>query len=213
MHFYECTVVTKDSVTEEGLTKILSLVHETVALFKGEVLLEDRWGTLRLAQPYSNGTHRGNFSLLFLKVSGEAVKEISRKLKIAEEVLRFLVLKADPSLDQETLLKTYCSPFSKKYRGSVVEEEEDLDGMGMGQEKDRKKFSRKKSCWFTAKKIQANWKDPQTYRWLINEFGKISPARVSGISRLHQTISSREIKRARQLGVASSLSGFIASPL
>ncbi|OFZ37462.1 MAG: 30S ribosomal protein S18 [Bdellovibrionales bacterium RIFOXYD12_FULL_39_22] len=55
-----------------------------------------------------------------------------------------------------------------------------------------------------------SWKDPATYSWLISEFGKISPARVSGISRKYQRRITSEIKMARQLGIASYLSNRIA---
>ncbi|MEI8347856.1 MAG: 30S ribosomal protein S18 [Pseudomonadota bacterium] len=77
-------------------------------------------------------------------------------------------------------------------------------------EKDRRNFSKRKSCWFTAKKICADWKDPGTYSWLISEFGKITPARISGISAKHQRIVTQTIKRALQLGLCSQLSGRIA---
>ena len=70
----------------------------------------------------------------------------------------------------------------------------------------RKKFARKKTCWFAAKSIKADWKDPKTYGWLVNEFGKISPARVTSISRKHQRFANNAVKRARNIGLISQLS-------
>ncbi len=63
------------------------------------------------------------------------------------------------------------------------------------------------TCWFTTNKITADWKDPKTYAWLVNEFGKISPARVSGVSRKHHRWAESAIKRARNIGLISHLAG------
>jgi small subunit ribosomal protein S6 len=72
--------------------------------------------------------------------------------------------------EQERLLKAYKNP-----NNTNTEAGRDLD-------KDRKMFSRRKSCWFSAKKTSPDWKDPSSYAWLVNEFGKISPARVTGLT-------------------------------
>jgi len=73
-------------------------------------------------------------------------------------------------------------------------------------DKDRKVFARKKSCWYCAKKGGPDWKDPASYLWLVNEFGKISPARVSGICSKHQRSATRSIKRGRSIGLVSVVS-------
>ncbi|MBF0206685.1 MAG: 30S ribosomal protein S18 [Oligoflexia bacterium] len=66
-------------------------------------------------------------------------------------------------------------------------------------DKDRKMFSRKKTCWFCAKKSEPDWKEPHSYTWLVNEFGKISPARVSGLCAKHQRRANTAIKRGRNM--------------
>lgn len=78
-------------------------------------------------------------------------------------------------------------------------------------EKDRKMFSRKKTCWFCAKTAAPVWKDPSSYAWLVNEFGKISPGRVSGICAKHQRAATTAIKRGRNLGLIGYLSNQVAS--
>jgi ribosomal protein S18/ribosomal protein S6 len=75
-----------------------------------------------------------------------------------------------------------------------------------GEKKDRKRFSKGKHCFFKSNNIIADWKDPKTYSWLVNEFGKISAARVSGVSRKHQRYVTTAIKRARNLGIISHIS-------
>lgn len=77
-------------------------------------------------------------------------------------------------------------------------------------DKDRKMFSKKRSCWFCAKKTEPDWKHTSTYTWLVNEFGKISPARVSGLCAGHQRSSKRAIKQGRNIGLLSYLSNRVA---
>ena len=73
-------------------------------------------------------------------------------------------------------------------------------------DKDRRMFSRKKNCWFCAKDASPDWKNPHSYSWLVNEFGKISPARVSGLCSKHQRHATTAIKRGRNIGVLSIVS-------
>ncbi len=77
---------------------------------------------------------------------------------------------------------------------------------GYDVDKDRRMFAKKKSDWFIAKKTTPDWKDPQTYSWLVNEFGKISPARVTGLTPKNHRKAVAAIKRGRQMGLISYLS-------
>lgn len=85
----------------------------------------------------------------------------------------------------------------------------ELTGPGDNQydiEKDRKMFSKRKNCWFCGKKSNPDWKRPDTYSWLVNEFGKISPARVSGLCAAHQRGAKTAIKRGRNMSFISYVS-------
>lgn len=205
---YELSLVAKSELSDERVEKLNELVREVTAQFGGEVLIQDDWGNMTFAQPALDGTERGRFLYFMYKTSGEGNNaELSRRFKINEDVLRYMTIQLGDDKDQEAIVKNYKCPYSKKYKGSIVEEEEDGEG---DMRKERRQFARRRSCWFTAKKIKADWKDPNTYAWLINEFGKISPARVSGISRKHQRFATSAIKRARNIGLASHLSGRFA---
>ncbi len=72
--------------------------------------------------------------------------------------------------------------------------------------KERRMFVKRKTCWYMAKKITPDWKDPNTYAWVLNEFGKISPARITGISPKFQRQVNRAIKRARCVGILGYMS-------
>jgi ribosomal protein S18 len=76
----------------------------------------------------------------------------------------------------------------------------------MEREKIVKDSQKVNTAFFKSNNIIADWKDPKTYSWLVNEFGKISAARVSGVSRKHQRYVTTAIKRARTLGIISHIS-------
>jgi len=142
------------------------------------------------------------------KANNEANKELTRRLDINESSLRSMIFKlSDSDSSAGEFVKKFKTPFSKKYHGSLTDEEPEEAAEGEeGAEKPRRRFSRRRSCWFTSKGITADWKDPNTYAWLANEFGKISPARISGISRKHQRWAETAIKRARNIGLISHIS-------
>ena len=202
---YELCCVQNGDASESEVAKIAELLRSSLSDFNGEIVLEDNWGVKKFAQLTSAGKERGNYSYFIFKGDGDSIKEITRRLRITESVLKFGIFKVEEQSSTEEVLKKYRTPFSSKHNGSVLDEMEE-DGVDL---KGRKRFARSKSCWFTAKQIKANWKDPQTFSWLVNEFGKISPARISGVSRKHQRFVTTAIKRARNLGVISHLSNRI----
>ena len=205
---YELSVVTKPELGAEAHAQIAEIVKDTLKGFEGELLIADDWGRLALAQPYKSGAKHGHFHYFMYQSNTKANTELTRRFGINEGVLRTATFHLGVDAEKEELVKNFKSPLSKTYRGSVLDNknEDDDEGGFEDMEDDRRKFAKRKSCWFTAKKIKADWKDPQTWNWLVSEFGKISPARVSGISKKHQRFANSAIKHARNLGVSSYLS-------
>lgn len=206
---YEIAIVAKDDLNESQLKDLSTMVHDVAKAHGGEVLIEDDWGTLRFAQASSRGEERGRYLYFIYKANNLNNTELARRIKINEGVMRHLIVKLGEDSELENLTKGYKTPYSKKYKGSITDVIE-ADGENT-MEKDRKRFSKGRHCWFKAKSITADWKDPKTYQWLLNEFGKISPARVSSISRKHQRFANSAIKRARNIGLASAFTNRIAS--
>ena len=201
---YELSLVTKAELSDEEVAKVKDMVLSVVKEHDGEVFIEDDWGTLTFAQPTSNGVEQGHYLYFMYKANNVNNVELARRFRINDGVLKHIVIAVSEDENKVgEIVKNVKTPFSKKYAGSVT----DTDEEGGDPAKDRRRFSRRKSCWFTARKIKADWKDPQTYAWLVNEFGKISPARVSGISRKHHRFADKAIKQARNIGLLSHLSG------
>jgi small subunit ribosomal protein S18 len=188
---YELALVVKSDLREDDVTKVNKVVES--ALGKGVLLLSDDWGVRTLAWPTARGIKQGHY-LYYIYENGDNA-ELARNFKIREEILKYMIIKL--GTDKEKILNEYKTPFSTAHKGSAIDKlEEDI-------ESDRKKLMKKRVCWLTAKSIVPNWKDPETYVWAINEFGKISPARMTSLTSKMQREITTTIKRAKQLGVAS----------
>jgi len=198
---YELCCLVNPEASEAELTKVNEIINSSVKDFSGELVLEDNWGVKTLAQPTSSGKTKANYQYFIYKAeNADLNKEILRRLKISDYVMKYGVFSLGDDDQTADILKNFKTPFSKKFNGSITDsDDEDSEG-------GKKRFSRGKSCWFTARQLKSDWKDPQTYSWLVNEFGKILPARVSGVSRKHQRYVTTAIKRARNLGVLSHIS-------
>lgn len=196
---YECVVILKANATEADVNSIKEIVTAVVKEGNGEVLISDNWGVKTFAEPTSRNQKRGNYLYLLFKSNGLSNVEIDRRLGINEAVLRNLIVNVGDDSVEKELLKNYQNPFNKK----PIEDDE---MRSFDVEKDRRMFSKRRNCWFTANKIKPDWKDPNSYSWLISEFGKISPSRVSGLTAHMQRLATAAIKRGRQMGLVGSLS-------
>ncbi len=192
---YETAYALRPEASEEAVQKVAAIVKEVVEEAKGEVLLEDHWGVKTYAQPTSKGNTKGNYFYVMYKTDAQTNKEIERRFNINEEVEKFIFVRLGEDKDQESIVKGYSNP----NHGSK-------DEAGRDAEKEKKMFQKRKSCYFSAKKCEPDWKDPSSYAWLVNEFGKISPARVTGLRPKYQRMATTAIKRGRCMGLISYMS-------
>lgn len=197
---YELAYVLRTEATEEAIAKMAEVVQQTVKNFNGEVLVSDNWGVKTFAQATSNSVRKGNYFYVLYKADTSANQELERRLKISEDILKFLFVRLGEDDEQEQLVKAYKSP---NQAASTAEG-------GVDPEKEKKMFQKRKSCYFSAKKTAPDWKDPSSYAWLVNEFGKISPARVTGLRPKYQRLATTAIKRGRCMGLISYMSNHVA---
>ena len=198
---YETAIVVRPDASEEVIGSVKKLVTETLKEFGVEVLVNDSWGVKTFAQPTESGLKKGSYHYFMYKGDGKVNAELERKFGISEHVVRYMVIKLGLDKDQETIVKNYKNP--NHTQTAQVDDE-------FGEDKDKKMHSKRKSCWFSAKKTGPDWKDPKSYSWLVNEFGKISPARVSGLTPKYQREANAAIKRGRNMLLISYQSNEIA---
>ena len=191
---YETAIVVRPDASEEVVTALKNSLAEIVKQFDSEILVTDSWGVKTFAQPAESGLKKGAYHYFMYKGAGNLNKEIERRLGINENLVRYLIIKLGEDKHQADIVKNYKNPNHSQATGDV----DDEGGFG-GEDKDKKMHSKRKSCWFSAKKTSPDWKDPKSYAWLVNEFGKISPARITGLTPTFQRRANESIKRGRNM--------------
>ena len=94
---YELMYVIAPTVAEDGVADLHTQVEEIVSRGGGEIEKTDNWGRRRLA--YEINRHReGTYVLELINGPGELVRELDRRLKVTDDVLRHLVVRVDEDL-------------------------------------------------------------------------------------------------------------------
>ncbi|MBY0517629.1 MAG: 30S ribosomal protein S18 [Bacteriovoracaceae bacterium] len=208
---YETAIVVKPDATEEAVASAKNIITETVKEFGGEILVSDAWGVKTFAQAFESGLRKGNFFYFMYQSKGTANMELERKLRINEGVVRSIIVKLGDDSQKDEIVKNYKNPnHTQSAAASANIEEGDEGGDEGGGDKEKRMYSKRKSCYFSAMKTSPDWKDPKSYGWLVNEFGKISPARITGLTPKFQRKACDAIKRGRAMGLISYTSGDIA---
>ena len=192
---YETAFVVRPDASEEAVASIKTSLAEAFKQFNAEVLVNDSWGVKTFAQPTESGLKKGAYHYFMYKGAGDLNAEIERRYRINENLVRFIIVKLGEDKHQDDIVKKYSNPNHAKETNAEMDEE---GGFG-GDDKDKKMHSKRKSCWFSAKKTSPDWKDPKSYAWLVNEFGKISPARITGLTPTFQRRANESIKRGRNM--------------
>ena len=111
---YELAVVARPESGDDVLASLKTIVSEAITSMQGEVLLTDDWGLLHFAQPTSKGVGKGKYLYFAYKTENMGTnKEISRRFKINENVLKSIIIKVGENNLTEATVKNYKSPFSK----------------------------------------------------------------------------------------------------
>ena len=94
---YELVYIVAPTATDAELAALETEVGELVQKLGGTVQNTDVWGRRKLA--YEIGRHtEGIYVVLLLDGPGEMVKELGRRLRVRDDVLRYLVVRVDEDL-------------------------------------------------------------------------------------------------------------------
>ena len=203
---YETAFVVRPDASEEVVNSIKTALTETLKEFGAEVLVTDAWGVKSFAQQTESGLRKGAYHYFMYKGPSNLNAEIERKFRINEHLVRHIIIKLGEDKDQANIVKEYKNPNMSQGNTDM----DDEGGYGGGEDKDKKMHSKRKSCYFSATKTAPDWKNPKSYAWLVNEFGKISPARMTGLTPIFQHRSNEAIKRGRNMLLISYQSNEIA---
>jgi small subunit ribosomal protein S6 len=94
---YELVYILSPDATEQQITELHTQVESIVARYQGEFIKTENWGRRRMA--FRIGKHReGTYVLEVFTGSGELTKELDRRLKVIDHVIRHLIVRVDEEL-------------------------------------------------------------------------------------------------------------------
>jgi len=91
---YELVYILPPDTTDQQVTDLHGQIEQIVARMNGQIEKNETWGRRRMA--YEIGHHKeGVYVLDVINGSGELMKELDRRLKVMDQVIRHMVVRVD----------------------------------------------------------------------------------------------------------------------
>ena len=94
---YEEMFIIRPDATEEEITPIVEQVRTTVTSAGGTIDKEERWGVRKLAYRVEK-RNEGYYVLMQFTAGPQTVKEVERRLRVNDAVLKYLTVRIDEKL-------------------------------------------------------------------------------------------------------------------
>ena len=112
---YELVYIVSPDATDDQVTDLHNQVVAIIERIGGQLEKTDNWGRRKLA--YEIGRHKeGTYVLETINGSGELMKEIDRRLKVTDLIIRHLVVRADEELERVERARAKRSETSRRRR-------------------------------------------------------------------------------------------------
>jgi small subunit ribosomal protein S6 len=94
---YELVYIITPEASEQAVADLHTQIEQIVQRYSGTLDKTENWGRRKLA--YEIGHHReGTYVVETITGSGELVKEIDRRLRVNDQVVRHLIVRVDEEL-------------------------------------------------------------------------------------------------------------------
>lgn len=94
MRHYEMMVIAHPDLAEESIVTTIDTIQEWVSSSEGKVVKVDNWGKRKFAYPIQK-IKDGTYLLFNIELEASAVVELERQMRLSENILRHLVVRAD----------------------------------------------------------------------------------------------------------------------
>lgn len=101
---YDLVFITRPDTPEEELDKLLATLEESAGAMGGKIEKVEKWGVRKLA--YRVQRHREGFYVLVVirGTQGEMIKELERRLKVADPVIKYMTVRLDEDIKRQSKL-------------------------------------------------------------------------------------------------------------
>ena len=97
MRIYEELFIVRPDAPDEEVDPVVEQIRNVVTHAGGAVDKTEKWGIRRLAYRVAKH-HEGQYILLQFTAKAETIKEIERRLRVSDVVLKFLTVRIDEKL-------------------------------------------------------------------------------------------------------------------
>ena len=94
MALYETTFIIRQDLSAQDASDVVDTLAETIKENGGKLLKKEYWGLRSLAYKI-NKSGKGHYIMLGVDAPATAIKELSRKCRINENIMRTLTVKVD----------------------------------------------------------------------------------------------------------------------
>ena len=93
---YEVMFIVRPDMAEEDVDKIVSTLESNATAAGAQVKNSERMGKRRLAYMV-RGFNDGQYLLMTVEADGKAIHEVERRLRVSEQVIKFITVRVDES--------------------------------------------------------------------------------------------------------------------
>jgi small subunit ribosomal protein S6 len=104
MPHYEHVLIARPDVSPQQIDALVEDMTRLVETGGGKITRQEYWGLRNLAYPIRKA-RKGHYTLLNLEAPAPAVHELERRLRINEDVMRFLTVRIDEEAAAEVAAK------------------------------------------------------------------------------------------------------------
>lgn len=92
--FYEVMFIVRPDVEDADVDKLIEGFEQTVTGGGGNVRSTEKWGRRKLAYTVRK-FNDGNYILMTIDADGKLVAELERRLRVTEQVIKFITVRMD----------------------------------------------------------------------------------------------------------------------
>ncbi len=123
MRNYEIVYIVSPEIEEENLEAVTEKITQMVVDGGGQVLRLDPWGRRKLAYPIQN-FREGHYVVAQIELEPAAISDFQSKLGLAEEIIRYLVVRTEERPMEPAQAEPSQEPSSKRADEEDTQEEE-----------------------------------------------------------------------------------------
>jgi small subunit ribosomal protein S6 len=101
---YDLIFICLPATPEEEIDKIIATLEQTVGERGGKVEKVEKWGTRKMAYRVAKQREGFYVYLLLHSTQGEMIKELERRLKVSDAVIKYMTVRLDEDIQRQQKL-------------------------------------------------------------------------------------------------------------